>query len=111
MLVRSAFSALCGYRPKSCDSDSYVCIQGANGRPWIFVSSSEAFATYLGATCSCNGSHDMHCAPFYPPALIEVFSSMICAAALSKCQSQCSFSVPEAWSCIPVKKLDDSPHA
>ena len=53
----------------------------------------------------------MHCAPFYPPALIEVFSSMICAAALSKCQRQCSFSVPEAWSCIPVKKLDDSPHA
>ena len=68
--------------------------KGANGRPWLFVSSSEAFATCLGATCSCNGSHDMQCAPFYPPALIEVFSSMICAAALDKCQSQCSFICP-----------------
>ena len=76
--------------------------KGTNGRPWIFVSSSEAFATCLGATCSRNGSHDMSCAPFYPPALIEVFSSMICAAALDKCQSQCSFSVPEAWCCIPA---------
>ena len=50
-------------------------------------------------------------APRYPPALIEVFSSLICAADLTKCQGQCSFSVEEAWSCIPLKKIDDSPHA
>ena len=85
--------------------------KGTNGRPWIFVSSSEAFATGLGAACSCNRCHDTLCAPFYPPALIEVFSSMICAGALDKCQSQCSFSVSEAWSCIPVKTLDASPHS
>ena len=36
---------------------------GANGRPWVFVSSSEAFATCHGSRCTCNGHHDSNCTP------------------------------------------------
>ena len=39
----------------------------------------------------------------YPPSLVDAICNILLISKLQTCSGQCSFSVSEAWSCIPVK--------
>ena len=84
--------------------------QGKAGRPWIMVSSSEAFAS-LGEVCSCKRC--IHCSGDtpYPSYLIEAFGKFFLSADGTPCVPGAVFSVQHAWDSIPGKSVDEPPHA
>ena len=85
-------------------------VQIPAGRPWILVSSSEAFAS-LGEVCMCKSClHHSENAP-YTASLIEAFGKFFVSAFDNTVAPGAAFSIQDAWNCIPDKPVDAPPHA
>ena len=84
--------------------------QGSEGRPWIMVSSSEAFAS-LGEVCTCKQSIHVSGTPEYPVPLVEAFGKLFLSVDGVAGVHDVTFSVQDAWNAIPCKSVDDPPHA
>ena len=84
--------------------------QGTAGRPWIMVSSSEAFAS-LGEVCTCKRC--LHCSGDIPytASLIEAFGKLFISTAGATGVPGATFSVQNAWDSIPGKSVAEPPHA
>ena len=84
--------------------------QGTAGRPWIMVSSSEAFAS-LGDLCTCKRC--LHCSGDtpYTPQLFEAFGKFFISADGATGVPGATFSLQHAWHSISGKSVDEPPHA
>ena len=84
--------------------------QGKAGRPWIMVSSSEAFAS-LGEVCTCKRC--LRCSGDIPytASLIEAFGKLFISTDGATSIPGATFSVQDAWDSILAKSVDEPPHA
>ena len=84
--------------------------QGSEGRPWIMVSSSEAFAS-LGEVCTCKHCIHVSGTPEYPVPLVEAFGKLFLSVDGVAGVHDITFSVQDAWNAVPCKSVDDPPRA